>query len=241
MIIRHSMIEQYLSCHRKFYNVHILGQGEKQTSSALAFGTAMHLVPEAHFNGDDPFRAFNMYWEAVKSQHLEYDQFDWDTLRKMANDSFIPKFLKGPAKKMKDVKTEITMSAPILGEHTLQGTADWVGDFDGEFTLGDWKTSKSRYNPSKIYRSLQMYIYAYLYEKTHGRIPDYIRYTVFVKTDRGLQNNLKLRLTKEMLDSRMAIVESIVKDIVSRDIKDESAWYPNPSCFCTGKCFIGGS
>ena len=242
MIIRHSQIEQYLQCHRKYYLSHVLGQTEERTSSALAFGSAMHSALQAFIEGGDPFVAFSLYWDSVQGQNLEYDHnYDWETLNRIALDSFLPKFLKGPAMKLRNAESEMTLTAPILGEHTLQGTIDWIGEYDGEFTLGDWKTSKSRYHESKIYKSLQMYIYAYLYLKNFGRLPDYLRYTVFVKTDRGLQNNLSIKLTNELVMHRMGIVEEIVKDIVRRvEAKDEKVWFPNPGCFCTNKCFSGG-
>lgn len=233
MIIRHSTLEAYLQCHRKFYTLYVEGKVEKQNSSALAFGTAIHTAIEAALSGDDPFTTFSAYWNSIKPEHLEYDRYSWDDLNTMALDIFLPKFMKNIRKKLSNVETEIKMEASILGgKHTLQGTADWVGEFDGEFTLGDWKTSATRYYPNKIQRSLQMYIYAWLYKQNYGKLPKALRYTVFIKSERSIQNNLRIELTEELLNDRMRIVEEICKDIVSKEGQVKECWYPNPSCYC---------
>lgn len=234
MIIRHSMIEAYIMCHRKFHTLYIENKVEKQSSSALAFGTAMHTAIEARLNeGDDPFKTFEVYWNSIQSEHLEYERYSWDDLNKMALDIFLPKFMKNIFPKLSNTLTELKMEAPILdGKHTLQGTADWVGEFDGEFTLGDWKTSATRYYPNKIQRSLQMYIYAWLYKQNYGKLPNALRYTVFIKSERSIQNNLRISLTEELLNDRMKIVEEICKDIVSKEGQPKDCWYPSPSCYC---------
>lgn len=243
MIIRHSMIEDYLQCPNKFYELHVIKNVVSQSKSALSYGSAVHAALQSAFDGDSPYDTFNMYWNSVRDEKLEYDRYSWEDYQLMTTEKFLPNFMSRHFKKFDGLQTEMKLETPILGEHVLQGTLDWVGNYNGVLTLGDWKTSGSRYYPSKIQRSLQMYIYAYLYQKTTGILPKALQYYVFVKSDRSIQSNIRIDLTQELLASRMSIVACIIKDIIQKvDAKDTTKWYPNPGCFCINpaKCFPGG-
>jgi len=231
------MIDTYLQCPNKYKQLYVDGQDEKKDSSALRFGSALHLALQTHFEGGDPYSVFNMYWNSIKDLHLEYDRYSWEDLGEMASQSFLPNFIRLHAKKFSNTKNELKMEAPILGEHTLQGTLDCIAEYEGKLTLFDYKTSHSRYPQYKIMRNPQMYIYAYLYQKTTGVLPDFVCYKVFVKNDRSIQT-LKYPLTQQKLDSMMNNVEAIIKDIVDRKV-----WFCNyNNCFCMTpkKCFPEG-
>ena len=221
------MIEDYLRCPANYKRKHIDGIREKTSSSAMSFGTAMHTALKAHFDGEDPYMSFNMYWNSLKDEHLEYDRFSWEDLGAMAVDTFLPNFLRLHAKHIEPVRMEETLTMPILGEHTLQGTYDIVANVDGVLTMIDYKTSAKEYPKSKIYRNPQLYIYAALYKHTYGVMPQQIMYKVFIKTEKRIQS-LKINLTEESLQHNMNNVTDIVEDIVNR-----KKFYCNyQSCFC---------
>lgn len=213
-------------CPRKFQNLYLLGKAEKQNSSNLHFGTAVHMALKAQFDGENPFDNFNMYWDSIKELNLEYDRYSWIDLKSMAVDKFIPNFVRLHYKHFGTVLTEETVQAPLIPGHDIQGTFDLCGEHDGSITMTDWKTAGSRYNISKIYRNPQMYIYSYLYRHKYGILPSSIMYKVFVKSEKTIQT-IKIPLTQTHLDAMMENVKAIAKDITSR-----TNWYCNPNCFC---------
>lgn len=231
MIIRNSMIDTYIQCKRKFHEIYIQGRTEKQTSSALAFGSAMHAALASWAQGDDPFSTFSIYWDSVKAQNLEYDRYSWSDLNELALESFLPKWMKLHAKKFKNIQSEETLTSPLFDGHILQGTYDAVTDYEGELTLIDYKTSASRYYQNQIERGFQLYIYAYLYTMKYGVMPKAIMYKVFIKSEKSVQT-LSIPLTKSKLDEQMGKVTIIIKDIVRLLEEPKANWYCNPKCYC---------
>lgn len=237
MIIRYSQIDTYLQCKRKYKSKYIDNLQEQGNSSALAFGSALHLALKTQFEGEDPYSIFNMYWDSLKSGTLEYDRHSHQDLKELATEKFLPNFIRLHYKKFKNVKLEQTLEMPVLGSHSLQGTFDLLGEYEGIPTLVDWKTSAREYPLAKVYRNLQMYIYAALCKHNYGTLPEQIMYKVFIKNEGRIQT-LKLKLTEDLLASRMKIVNEIIQDIAA-----EQTFYPNYNCYCITPelCFPGGN
>ena len=232
MKFRYSGINTYLECPKKFKQIYVDNIVETQESIDLHFGTAMHSALQAHYEGNDPYDVFNMYWNSLLSKHLESARFNWDQLREMAVDTFIPNFIRLHAKKLDIIKLEETIEMPFIGSHSLTGTFDVVAKVDGKLTLLDYKTSAREYPIGKIYKNPQLYIYAKLYESKYGTPIEQIMYKVFIKTEKRIQT-VKLDLQKERLDRMISNVEVICRDIVRRVETNE--WYSNPNCYCINK------
>lgn len=228
------MIDSFIQCPNKFYSTYILGEREESKSSALEFGTAMHMALQSHFEGDDPYAMFNTYWDSVLKSKLEYDRFSWEDLRTLANDKFLPNFLRLHSKKFSEFKQEEKLEMPFLDTHVLEGTYDMSCQVEGKLTIVDFKTSAREYTTSKIYRNPQMYIYAALYKHKYGKLPEQLMYKVFIKSEGRIQT-LKRDLTQQDQDHIMGNVEAICKNMLR--MVEEKSIYSNYNCYCAKKCW----
>lgn len=229
MIFRYSQIDSFLRCPAAWYKTYILGEAETKKSSALEFGTALHLGIKTILEGEDGIWSFNMYWDSVRDLDMIYYRHGWDELRKLAVEKFLPNFERLHAKKFSDIKQEQQLSMPI-GEHTLQGTFDCLGMYEDELTLCDWKTSTAEYKRNKIEKNPQLYIYAALCKHTYGTLPTQIMYKTFVKSEGRIQT-MKLSLSEERLDKMMSNVANIVDSMVYI-LGTKKLYHNHESCYC---------
>ena len=227
------MINTFVECPSKFNRLYILGETEKSKSSALEFGTAIHEALESLFNNEDPYTSFNMYWESIKSNNLEYTRYSWDDLKELAIQKFLPNFIRLHSKKFVVRSLEETIEAPFMG-HTLQGTIDNIALYENELTITDYKTSDREYPVSKLIRNPQLYIYAYLYQQKYNILPQQIMYKIFIKSEGRLQTR-KILLTQEKLDLQMNNISSIVKNMLH--MIESKTFYSNYNCWCTNEKF----
>lgn len=233
MNIRYSQLDAFLRCPNGYYRTYILSEKEDQKSSALEFGSAMHAAIRAHFEDEDPYAVFNLYWDSIRAKDLIYDRWSWQDLRDLANNKFILNFLKLHAKKFGRARSiELELSAP-LGEHTLQGTYDLCGEYNGELTMVDWKTSATEYKASKIIKNPQLYIYSYLYRHNFGVLPKKVMYKVFVKTKGSIQT-VSTDLTEGLFELQIQNISRIVKNMEA--LAKSGEWYSNYNCYCE-RCF----
>lgn len=246
MIIRYSMIQSFLECPAQFHRRYILGEPDKDKSSALEFGSAMHLGIRTILDGEDGISAFQMYWDSLKYTPMVYHRYDWQELRDLACNQFLPNFGKLHAKKFGKSVQEETIDIPfdsaenfIQGkydtsgfENFLQGTYDLCGDYEGKLTIADWKTSTKEYDKNKIHRNPQMYIYAFLYQQKYKVLPEQLMYKVFIKSEGRIQT-IKTPLTQEILDLQMQNVRGIIISML--DMIESGEYYCNfnhPFCGC---------
>lgn len=200
----------------------------------IEFGTALHLAIKTMFDGDDHDAIFLMYWDSIKDKKLHVSRFDWDHLKELGL-VFLERFKKLHFKKFKPFKIEQEMLIDFEG-HQLQGTADFIGDYEGIPTIADWKTSRSEYKERKILTNEQMYIYAYMAKTLFNFTAEQIVYKVFIKAEERIQT-LKVPLTEAKLNDMIGNVRLMVKDLASKQD------FPrNPNCYCTfqDKCYPGG-
>ena len=224
------MIQDFLTCPKAFYNRHILGKIELDRSSALEFGTALHLGIRTILNGEDGIEPFLMYWNSLKDVRMTYYEHSWANLKELAVDSFLPNFKSRHAKKFDTIKQEIKMSIPFLGIHTLTGTTDYYGLYESIPTVADWKTSSKSYRKNKIEVNLQLYIYAKLVKETAGYLPKQIMYKVFNKKD-GSINTLKKELTEKDINDTFVLVENAAKSMLR--VIETKELYHGAECYCS--------
>ncbi len=229
MIIRYSMLQDFLVCPKAFFDRHILGKLETQQSSALHFGSALHLGIKNMLDGEDGVLYFNTYWDSVKSQPMQYYEHSWKDLSEMANDAFLPNFKSRHLKKFSRFEQEIPLNMPFLGSHTLQGTADYIGYYEDKFCVTDWKTSSRAYKKNKILLNTQLYIYAKMLQSRSGVLPEILMYKVFNKKDQSI-NTIQIELTQQKLDAIFAIVENTARAML-RAIETKELWH-GESCYC---------
>lgn len=213
MEIRYSMIQDFLTCPKAFYDRHILGKIKLQRSSALEYGTALHLGIRTILDGEDGVEPFIMYWDSLKDTHMQYYEHSWKNLRELAVDNFLPNFKSRHSKKFSNYSQELQMSTGFLDKHSIKGTADFFGSYEGIPTVVDWKTSSRAYRKNKIEVNLQLYVYAKLIKETQGITPKQIMYKVFNKKD-GSINTLKKELTESEIDDSFKLIENAAKNML---------------------------
>lgn len=116
----------------------------------------------------------------------------------------------------------------ISHKHAVQGFIDAVEDIDGHTRLMDYKTSKH----SKItdQYTLQLAIYALLYEEKYGKVPEKVG-IYFLK---GKEKDFSV--DRELIEFARKEVELIHTKTVSDDIEDYPM-QPGPLCkWSTGQC-----
>lgn len=224
------MINDFLQCPAAFYKRHILGESDPKKSSALEYGTALHLGIRSILDGEDGIADFNLYWESLRDTDMVYYRHGWQELSDLANKKFLPNFQKSHAKKYRDIQQEITLSMPFMGEHTLQGTIDCVGLYEDELTISDWKSSTTEYKRQKIEKNPQLYIYAKLYEHQYGQLPTQLLYKVFIKSEGRIQT-VKKTLTKQYLCNIINSTENVVHAMLHM-IETKRLYHNHESCYC---------
>lgn len=237
MIIRYSMIQSWLECPKAFYDRYILEKLELEKSAALEFGTALHLGIRNILDGEDGNESFLMYWNTLKDTRMKYFEHGWGDLKDLG-EHFLGNFKSRHAKKFSDFEQEVQMEMPFLyndspgaahGKHTLQGTADYIGMYEGKLTIVDWKTSSRTYKKNKILLNPQMYIYAKLYQNKTGKLPEQIMYKVFNKKD-GNINTIVNPLTQLYVDAIFESIEHAATGML-RSIETKQLWH-GADCYC---------
>lgn len=231
MILRYSMIDSFLKCPANFYRQYILNEKDFTKSSALEFGTAIHEGIEDILGIGNGIETFNQIWDPLKDEKMIYYRHGWQELRDLANNKFLPNFERLHAKKFTDYTLEKTLEMPFLGEHILQGTPDMIGQYEGELTVTDYKTSGKEYKKQKIDKNPQMYIYAAL-SRYNGITPTQIMYKVFRK-DNGSIQTLKKQLKDTDIDASIKNVENITKAMLHM-IETKDLYHNYESCYCKG-------
>lgn len=230
MKFRYSLLNAFLQCPAAYYKQHVLGEAEPAKSSALEFGTSLHAGIKAILDGDDGISLFERYWNSLKSEDLIYYRHGWQELHDLAVNKFLPNFAARHAKKFTNFIQEETIEMPFLGEHTLQGTFDLAGDYEGSLVIADWKTSTQEYKRTKIDKNPQMYIYAELYRQKYGVLPKSIMYKVFIKAEGRIQT-VEKSLTEERQVAMMKNVENIGKAILHL-IETKALYHNEQGCYC---------
>lgn len=151
----------------------------------MAFGTALHSALHAELQGDDGADVFTILWDLQKDVPLSYSRFKWSELKVLGLE-FVRKYKKGHGKKMLLIQGEKRLYADYKGVK-LEGTADFVGTYDGVPTLIDFKTSAYTYHKDRASVSLQLHLYAYLAIQNNLPKPKTLQYLVFSKATSSIQ------------------------------------------------------
>lgn len=210
---RYSGIDTALRCLRR-YKIEYIDQlqQEGETPIELAFGSGLHAALQASLEGADGQLTFNTYWDTYESSDRTYAD-----LGKLGLD-FIRKFDRLHKKKFDPRFLEHTLRVEMKGLQ-WEGTPDFLGYYNGEPAVVDWKTSGYHYLPQKILSNPQMPLYAAMAKKAGIFEAKKIVYYVFVKGAECIQVQ-ETELTKELLDRALETCESVARDIETRPLHD---------------------
>lgn len=229
MKIHYSQLNEFISCPMSYKRRYIDKIPDNEKSSALEYGTAIHLAIKTHFEGGDGIGVFTLFWDSLKDVPMKYWRHDWNDLRDLATNQFLPNFFRLHSKKYSSHKMEELCEAPLFDNVTIEGTFDMCASYDGVLTLSDWKTSSREYKKDKIIKNPQMYMYSHMYKHKYGELPKQIQYKVFRK-DNGSIQTLTETLTQEKLDLQLDQVSRIIKTLIH--MTETGNFYHTFDCYC---------
>jgi hypothetical protein len=229
--LSYSMMQTYLSCAAKYKHIFVDGiKSDLDTSADVSFGTAVHTGLNALLEGDDGEAAFDLYWQCEKNRELRYGAHDWERLHHMGF-VFLERFKRLHLKKFKPHTMEQRLYAK-LATVDVEGTADFIGEFDGLPTVLDFKTSYAPYEKTRILHNPQLYLYAYLAKQALKYEASQLVYMVFVKHPEPRIQILKAPLTTEIMDGMMTAVEDAMTTIMA---SHDFGHFPKNMMSCGGK------
>lgn len=224
---RYSALDTAQRCLHKYNMLYLQGYKHATESGDMHFGTAMHLGIQSHFEGEDAITQFRVYWESIKGHPLiTYARYQWKDYANLG-EVFLARWVRLHSKKYKLFKSEERIHMKI-GEFKYAGTPDFIGYYEDEPAIVDFKTSASEYSVDKLLSNEQLWSYVPL-ARSLGFDPKVLRYVVFVKGAERIQTNVKIVLTEEMLSSKLENMKMQMRDLSTR-----SEFPKNPS-----GCFMG--
>ena len=198
----------------------------------LAFGSAIHFALEQYYTEkSDPVESFKLYWEAMLSKDLQYGRYNHVALAAMG-ETLLVRYVRLHADKLGARYVEKRLFTTIEG-HKLEGTPDVIGDFEGELSVIDFKTSGYRYPKDKILISEQMTLYAAMATKEYKLPITQVVYIVFIKGTVPSIQILKNPLTQDTVAEVVTNVVQQINDLESK-IKDNRPYTRN-----TNNCIKG--
>lgn len=207
MIFRYSAINSAYQCLKRYELEYVLGIKSNQPESIdLQFGTAMHLALNSSFEDIDPIMQFKDYWQSIGglASHDLVDTAEilltrWERLHK---------------KKYKLFKAEERIGITLYG-HRIEGTPDFVGEYEGVPSIIDFKTSRMAYDKKKIEVNEQMPLYAHMAKEVWGYEAQQLVYVVFCKQEKRIQV-LKKTITKESQADALDNLALMMDDLSTR-------------------------
>ncbi len=182
--LSYSQIRTYLICPRKYEFVYISDIRVPQ-SDKLLLGIVFHSTIEWYFRSciadvkpglpelEDWFH--NEFDSVSESQDVRWDSPRGQVVHRGI--AFVRHFQSELADGFKPLLVEQELEAPLPGGSIpLRGVLDLVEE---DLTITDFKTATTRWSNSRVRHSrLQMVIYKYLFEQTHGDANSNLRFCV---------------------------------------------------------------
>lgn len=187
----YSALTSAVTCLKKYEHQYLLKTKPDYESGDLAFGSALHLALNASLTGGNGEEVFLVYWKSYKHKSLVYGRHKWQDLENLGV-QFLAKFEKLHKKKYKLHTAEVRLYAEYKGVK-LEGSLDFLGEYDGVMTLADFKTSSMKYEEEKVQTSFQLYLYAYLVIANGLPKPEQLMYVPFLKSVGGIQTSVVLK------------------------------------------------
>jgi len=199
-------------------------------SGDLLFGSALHSAINASLTGGDGALTFEIFWDSHQKEEVDYGRLGWTQLRTIGTE-FIRKFEKSHRSRYVLKFGEKRLFAEYGGV-TIEGSPDFIGDYDGRPALRDFKTSSRNYPNERKDTALQLYLYSYLAHQSGLGLPETLGYTVFNKGVGTIQD-LTWEFKKEDMISALDNMSNYVKMF---DAQKEFPKNPNACDSYNRKC-----
>ncbi len=231
--ISHSQIRTYNECPRKYFFIYVQ-EIQRPVNDKVFLGEIFHSAIEQYFqqriNGS-PIEedAVAAIFGASFDEAAAAREITWQASPRHSRErglAFLRYFLKHIAPAIRPLMVEKELSAELPGSGVvLKGIIDLVEE---DFCLTDFKTTSSRWSPSKVRNTPQMIIYKYLFDRTFGPMKSTLKYEVLVAKDASHVRHQTFRVVPESdaVDKLLAMIHLVAEQI------DEGIFPVNENPFC---------
>lgn len=203
MIYSFSKLQDFQKCPNCFHAKHVLGYEDPQKSIDMEWGTVMHKVIEDYLLEDvDPVPAFTLQWSLlVNSTPLSRGRYSPEELSIIAN-TILKKFKAKRKNFGTDMMLETELKFTVSGVD-FKGKVDYMGMYNDEPTLLDFKTTATRYDITSAQLSNQLALYAYGAKDVLDYHPKLVAFFPMVKSTESIQNLVTANVTNSWLTKRL--------------------------------------
>lgn len=187
-------------------------------SADMKFGTGIHLGVEEILLGNDGIEVFDLFWNIEREKPNRYGRYDWGALKAQAH-VFLSRFGRLHAKKFNVYQMEQRLYGTI-GTVRVEGTPDFIGDFEGKPSVVDFKTSGSRYNKDKIKIAEQLLLYAHLAQQQLDYEAEQVVYIVFIKGQTPSIQCLSAPIVRSVQSDILQNVQRIAEELMRKEQLD---------------------
>ena len=181
--ISHSQIRAYNECPKKYYYSYVEGI-QPPINEKLLLGELFHAAIEEYFGrqiSGSPLdeKAAAAFFSAAFDAAVTEREIRWQSPPRETRErglAFMGYFLRHIAPAIRPLMVEKELSVELPGAGViLKGVIDLVEE---DYSITDFKTTTSRWSPSKARNSQQMIIYKYLFDRSFGPIQAQLKYEV---------------------------------------------------------------
>ncbi len=231
--ISHSQIRTYNECPRKYSFIYVEGI-QRPVNDKVFLGEIFHSAIEQYFQrkidgaplADDAVAAiFSATFDEVSAAR----EIIWQTPLRQTRErglAFLKYFLKHIAPVIRPLMVEKELCVELPGSGVqLKGVIDLVEE---DFCITDFKTTTSRWSPSKIRNMSQMVIYKYLFDRCFGPVQSSLKYEVLCAKDAKHVRHQTFRVVPESdaEDKLLTMIQYVVEQV------SEGAFQANETHFC---------
>lgn len=214
----YSAIDTAYRCNKLYQYIYVdkLKTNEPESGDIL-FGTGIHAAIQACLEGGNGVETFSIYWNSIKSSNVSYGRYSWDALSSQAI-TLIARFERLHAKKFKIFEMETRLYGSLPNGIKIEGTPDFLGDFEGVPSIVDFKTSGNRYPKEKIECSDQLMLYSALASQARDYTAHQVVYCVLIKATTPDIQIIKAPLLQSELAKRISNIQDICNELKSKQV-----------------------
>jgi len=231
--ISHSQIRTYKECPQKYYFAYIEGI-KPPINEKIFLGEMFHAAIEQFFilkisgttlEEGEAGAVFSAAFDAASRDR----KIKWHTPRRETRErglAFLQYFLRHIAPAIKPLMVEKELSAELPGTGViLKGVIDLVEE---DFSITDFKTTTSKWSPSKARNSPQMIIYKYLFDRSFGPVQASLKYEVlYAKNAANIRHQtFPVIPAADAMEKLLELIEHVVENI------NGGIFYANKNPFC---------
>jgi RecB family exonuclease len=231
--ISHSQIRTYKECPQKYFFAYVEGI-QPPINEKVFLGEIFHAAIERFLvlkiGGTAPAEeeAAALFLDAFAAASRQ-KEIKWHTPPRETRErglAFLQYFLRHIAPSVRPMMVEKELSAELPGSGViLKGVIDLVEE---DYGLTDFKTTTSKWSPSKARNSPQMIIYKYLFERSFGPVAGGLKFEVLYAKNAGNVRHQTFPVVPaaDAVEKLLELIGHVVDNI------NGGVFYANENPFC---------